>query len=325
MLRQTTNKVILSVALSLIALGSLSAQDFPSRAIVMVVPFTPGASTDVIMRLVGQKVSESTGQPFIVDNRSGGGGTVGAAFVKEAAPNGYTLFFGHAGTHAINPAMMSKLPYDPVKDFRPVTNFMSFASVLVVPKDSPAKSVADLVALAKSKPEGLTYASQGVGSGGHLLGEMFRSKGNINLLHVPYRGGAPAIQDTVAGRADLLFASYITAGPFIRDGRLRMLAFTSDQRSALLPDVPTMAEAGYPGVELDYWFGVFAPIGTPDAIVAKLNDEFRKAANLPAVVDAVRGQAAELVTGAPEVFAELVKSDGERLRKIIKDVGVKID
>ena len=151
---------------------------------------------------------------------------------REAAPNGYTLFFGHAGTHAINPAMMSKLPYDPVKDFRPVTNFMSFASVLVVPKDSPAKSVADLVALAKSKPEGLTYASQGVGSGGHLLGEMFRSKANINLLHVPYRGGAPAIQDTVAGRADLLFASYITAGPFIRDGRLRMLAFTSDQRSS---------------------------------------------------------------------------------------------
>lgn len=318
-------KTILSAAILVLASVSVRAEDFPSRPLVMVVPFTPGASTDVIMRLVGQKVSESTGQSFIVDNRSGGGGTVGAAYVKEAAPNGYTLFFGHAGTHAINPAMMSKLPYDPVKDFRPVTNFMSFASVLVVPKDSPAKSVADLVLLAKSRPDGLTYASQGVGSGGHLLGEMFRSKAKIKLLHVPYRGGAPAIQDTVAGRADLLFASYITAGPFIRDGRLRMLAFTSEHRSPLLPDVPTMAEAGYPGVELDYWFGIFAPIGTPDAIISRLNEEFRKAANVPSVVDAVRGQAAELVTGTPEVFAELVKSDGDRLRKIVKDVGAKID
>lgn len=208
---------------------------------------------------------------------------------------------------------------------RQSNNFMSFASVLVVPKDSPAKSVGDLVALAKSRPEGLTYASQGVGSGGHLLGEMSRSKANINLLHVPYRGGAPAIQDTVAGRADLLFASYITAGPFIRDGRLRMLAFTSDQRSRELPDVPTMAEAGYPGVELDYWFGIFAPIGTPDAIVNKLNDEFRKAASLPLVVEAVRSQAAELVTGSPEEFSELVKVDGERLRKIVNEVGAKTD
>jgi tripartite-type tricarboxylate transporter receptor subunit TctC len=320
-----TPGVVLSAAFPFLVMASLHAQEFPSRPIVMVVPFTPGASTDVIMRLVGQKVSESTGQPFVVDNRSGGGGTVGAALVKEAAPNGYTLFFGHAGTHAINPAMMSKLPYDPVKDFRPITNFMSFASVLVVPKDSPARSVADLVALAKSKPEGLTYASQGVGSGGHLLGEMFRSKANINLLHVPYRGGAPAIQDTVAGRADLLFASYITAGPFVRDGRLRMLAFTSDHRSSLLAGVPTMAEAGYPGVELDYWFGIFAPVATPDAIVLRLSEEFRKAAEQPAVVEAVRGQAAELVTGTPEAFAELVKSDGERLRRVIKEIGAKID
>jgi len=291
----------------------------------MVVPFTPGASTDVIMRLVGQKVSESTGQPFIVDNRPGGGGTVGAMLVKQAAPDGYTLLFGHAGTHAINPAMSTKLAYDPVTDFQPVTNLMSFASVLVVPTDSPVKNVAELVALANSKPDGLSYASQGVGSGGHLLGEMFRAKTVTKMVHGPYRGGAPAIVDTVAGRVDFLFASYITAAPFIREGRLRVLGFTSTRRSNQLPDVPTMAETGFQGVELDYWFGVFAPAGTPNTIVRKLNDEFLKAARTPEVTNAISGQAAELVTGTPEAFAELVKSEGGRLGKIIKEVGATME
>jgi tripartite-type tricarboxylate transporter receptor subunit TctC len=315
----------LTVGLLLFAAAPGFSQTFPSRPITVVVPFTPGASTDVIMRLVGQKVSESTGQPVIVDNRAGGGGTVGAMFVKQAAPDGYTLLFGHAGTHAINPAMMSKLAYDPIKDFQPITNLMSFASVLVVPKDSPANSVFELVALAKSKPDGLTYASQGVGSGGHLLGEMFRVKAGVKMVHVPYRGGAPAILDTVAGRTDLLFASYITAGPFIRDGRLRVLGFTSLHRSNQLPDVPTMSEAGFSGVELDYWFGIFAPAGTPDSIVRKLNEEFRKAARAPEVANAIGGQAAEVVTGTPEAFTDLVQTEGGRLGKIIMDVGITME
>ena len=315
----------LAVALVLLAVAPGFSETFPSRPITMVVPFTPGASTDVIMRLVGQKVSESTGQPFIVDNRPGGGGTIGAMFVKQAVPDGYTLLFGHAGTHAINPAMMIKLAYDPIKDFQPITNLMSFASVLVVPKDSPANSVAELVALAKSKPDGLAYASQGVGSGGHLLGEMFRVKAGVKMVHIPYRGGAPAILDTVAGRTDLLFASYITAGPFIRDGRLRVLAFTSSHRSSLLPDVPTMSEAGFSGVELDYWFGNLSPAGTPDAIVRKLNEEFLKAARTPEVANAIGGQAAEVVTGTPEAFTDLVQAEGQRLGKIIKDVGITLE
>lgn len=318
-------RIALVVGISLLALASGLAQTFPSRPIIMVVPYTSGASTDVIMRLVGQKVSESTGQPFIVDNRAGGGGTVGAMFVKQAAPDGHTLLFGHAGTHAINPAMMTNLAYDPIRDFRPITNLMSFASVLVVPKDSPANSVAELVALAKLKPDGLTYASQGVGSGGHLLGEMFRVRAGVKMVHIPYRGGAPAILDTVAGRTDLLFASYITAGPFIRDGRLRVLGFTSSHRSSLLPDVPTMSETGFSGVELDYWFGIFAPAGTPESIVRKLNGEFLKAAHTPEVANAIGGQAADVVTGPPEAFAHVVQTEGRRLGKIIKDIGITME
>lgn len=317
----------MALALSILLLANVPglAQTFPSRPITMVVPYTPGASTDVIMRLVGKKVSESVGQPFIVDNRAGGGGTAGAMFVKQAAPDGHTLLFGHAGTHAINPAMMTNLAYDPIRDFQPVTNLMSFASVLVVPKDSSANSVAELVALAKSKPDGLIYASQGIGSGGHVLGEMFRVRAGVKMVHVPYRGGAPAILDTVAGRTDLLFASYITAGPFIRDGRLRVLGLTSSHRSSQLPDVPTMSEAGFSGVELDYWFGIFAPAGTPEAIVRKLNGEFLNAAHAPEVVSAISGQGADVVAGTPEAFARMVQTEGGRLGKVIKDIGITME
>jgi tripartite-type tricarboxylate transporter receptor subunit TctC len=318
-------KTGLAAALLLLTLSPGLGQQFPSRPITMVVPFTPGASTDVIMRLVGQKVSESTGHPFIVDNRPGGGGTIGAMFVKQASADGYTLLFGHAGTHAINPAMSTKLGYEPLADFQPVIGLMTFASVLVVPKESPVNTVGELVALANTKPEGLTYASQGVGSGGHLLGEMFRARTATKMVHVPYRGGAPAIVDTVAGRVDFLFASYITAAPYISDGRLRVLGFTSTHRSTQLPDVPTMTEAGFPGVELDYWFGVFAPAATPNTIVRRLNEEFLKAARTPEVIKAISGQAAEIITGTPEEFGDLVRSEASRLGKIIKEVGATME
>jgi tripartite-type tricarboxylate transporter receptor subunit TctC len=297
----------------------LSAQDFPTRPISMIVPFAPGASTDIVMRLVGQKLSESVRQPFIVDNRSGGGGTTGGVAVKNAAPDGYTLLFGNAGTHAINPSMMKDFPYDPVRDFQPITNLISFASVLVVPTDSRAKTLADLVAMAKSKPDGLTYASQGVGSAGHLIAEMFRAKIGAKMVHIPYKGGAPATLDTIAGRVDFLFASYLTAGAYIRDGKLRALGFTASRRSIALPDIPTMAEAGVPDVVLEYWFGVFAPARTPSPIVRKLNEEFRKAAHHPDVTKIITSQAADVVTSSPEEFSALVKADGIRLGKIMND------
>ena len=318
-MKQNTG-IAVGLALGLLAVSTTNAQEFPSRPITMVVPYTPGASTDIVMRTIGQKVFESTGQPFIVDNRGGGGGTAAAMAVKQASPDGYTLLFGHAGTHAINPAL-SKLAYDPEQDFGPITSLMSFSSVLVVPSASPARSVADLIALGKSRQEWLSYASQGNGSGGHLLGEMFRAETQSKTVHVPYRGGAPAITDTVASRVDFLFASYITAGPFIRDGRLRALAVTSFQRSGLLPDVPTMKEVGYPGVELDYWFGVFAPKATPDTVIQVLNREFRLAMQSPQVITAISGQGAEVLVGSPDDLGNLVKAERERLGLLIRDIG----
>jgi tripartite-type tricarboxylate transporter receptor subunit TctC len=305
--------------------AATDAQTFPSRPITMVVPFSPGGLTDSVMRMVGQGVSESLGQPFVVENKPTGAGTVGAMAVKQAAPDGYTLFFGHTGTHAVNPAIMSKVPYDPVKDFQPITNLISSALILVVPADSPAKSVKELVELAKTKSGGLNYASQGIGTAGHVAGEMFRASTKADMTHVPYRGGAPAAVDTVAGRVDLLFSSYLTVNAMLKDNRLRVLAITSERRSPVLPDVPTMAEAGFPGVQLDGWYGVLAPAGTPDPVVRKLSAEFVKAVRSPQVSKYVADQATDVVASTPEEFAAVIAKDAVRLGSVMKAAGVKLD
>lgn len=298
---------------------------FPSRPITVVVPFPPGGSADPLMRVIGQKLSESLKQSIVIDNKGGGGGNIAAKVVKQSPPDGYTLFMANMSTHAVNVALYSDLGFDPIKDFAPITLLMSFPSILVVPADSPAKTVADLAALAKTKPGGLSYASQGVGSGGHLLGEMFRAKIGVPMVHVPYRGAAPAVQDLIGGRVDLLFASYISAGPSVEAGKLRILGLTSTKRAAALPNVPTMAEAGFPGVELDLWYGIMAPAGTPAPVVKLLHDEFVKAANSPEVQKLVVPQAAEVVTSTPEQFSALVAADITRLGNVVRDAGAKAE
>lgn len=301
------------------------AQSFPSKPITIVVPFPPGGVTDPVARMVGQKITESVGQPVLIDNRPGGGGLIGAEIVKRAAPDGYTLFFGHFGTHSVNPSLYSKLPYDPVRDFQPITMLISTLSLLVVPADSPAKSAAELVALAKTKPGGLNYASQGIGSGGHLLGEMFKAKTGAPLTHVPYRGSAPAIADMLAGRVDLFFDALITSGPYVRDGKFRALGISSKTRSKLFPDVPALAEAGFPDMELDAWFGMFAPAGTPQPVVRKLNEEFVRAMKSPDVYKRFTEQGLEVVTNTPEEFAALINADTVRLGKVVRDSGARAD
>ena len=216
-----TLKVIALTGTLIAAAAVAQAQTFPNRAITMVVPFAAGGLTDAVMRMVGQKVSENTGQPFVIENKPTGAGTVGALQVKQAPPDGYTLFFGHSGTHAVNPAIMSKVPYDAVKDFQPITNLITAPNLLVVPASSPARTVKELVELAKTKPGGLSYASQGIGTAGHVNGELFRHATQSNMTHVPYRGGAPAAVDTAAGRVDLLFTSYLTIRAMLEDGRVR--------------------------------------------------------------------------------------------------------
>jgi tripartite-type tricarboxylate transporter receptor subunit TctC len=316
---------MLAAALLATFAGISAAQTFPSRPITLVVPFPPGGVTDPVARFVGQKVSESVGQPVVVENKPGAGGLIGAETVKKAAADGYTLFMGHSGTHAVNPSLYSKLPYDPVKDFVPITLMISTAHILVVPAASPANSVSELVAMAKSRPAGLVYASQSVGAGGHLLGEMLKTRTGANLHHVPYKGSAPAIQDILAGRVDLFFDAPITSGPHVREGKLKLLAAASTKRLRWFPDTPTMAEAGYPGVELDFWFGLFAPTGTPQAALHKLHEEFVKALRNPEVVKRFTDQGLDVVTNTPEEFAALIAADTARLGKVVRDSGARAD
>jgi tripartite-type tricarboxylate transporter receptor subunit TctC len=313
--------VLLSLVLAPVA--ALAQADYPSRPITIVVPFPPGGSSDVVTRMVAQKLGENLKANVVIENRGGGGGVPAAITTKQAAPDGYTLFLANNGLFAIMPALTADIRFDPIKDFLPVTPLFSFPSVLVVPAGSPAKSAKDLVELAKKKPGGLNYASQGVGSGGHILGEMFRMKSGAPFTHVPYRGAGPAVQDLAAGNVDFLFSSYVSAIGQVQGGKLRVLAWTATKRSPAIPDTPTMAEAGYPGTELEIWQGIVAPLGTPPALVRKLNEEFVKAAKSPEIVSKVAAQAVEMYTTSPEDMSKLIASDVSRLGKVIRDAGIK--
>ena len=335
MLRRAAALAALVAATSL-AGGNLAAQLLSSRPITVIIPFTPGASSDLLQRLVAKKVTENTGQVLIVESRpggggqlphmsfAGGGGSIGAVAVKQAQPDGHTLFQANAGTHAANVALYPTLAYDPVKDFRPITLMWSFPQLLAVPADSPAKSVADLVALAKSKPGGLSFASQGTGAGGHLLGEMLKQRTGTPLVHVPYRGAGPAAVDLAAGRVDFFFVAYASVVSFLQAGKVRVLAVTSPKRLPAQPNVPTMAEAGFPGIQLDAWFGLVAPAGTPDAVIGKLHGAFSQAVRDPDIVKTMIDQGAEATpSNTPAEFAAFIASETERFGKIVRAVGVK--
>jgi tripartite-type tricarboxylate transporter receptor subunit TctC len=314
----------LACAVTLAPVLVRAQSDFPSRPITIVVPFPPGGSSDTVTRIVAAKLADNLKASIVIENRGGGGGVPAAIAMKQATPDGYTLFLANNGLFAIMPAMTADIRFDPVKDFQPVTNLFSFPSVLVVPAASPANSVKDLVGLARSKPGGLNYASQGVGSGGHVLGEMLRLASGAPFVHVPYRGAGPAVQDLAAGNVDLLFSSYVSAIGQVQAGKLKVLGWTAPKRSPALPDVPTMAEVGYPSVELEVWQGIMAPLGTPPALVKRLNEEFIKAAMAPEVVSKVAVQAVDITTNTPEQFGRLIASDVDRLGKVVRDAGIKV-
>lgn len=321
-------RVLVALSCTLIAwLATLpvafAQSDFPSRPITIVVPFPPGGSSDVVTRLVAHKMGENLKTNVLIDNRGGGGGVPAAVAFKQAPPDGYSLFLANNGVFAIMPALTPNIQFDPVKDYLPVTPLFAFPSVLVVPAGSPAQNAKDLVALAKTKSGGLNYGSQGVGSGGHILGEMFRLVSGVPMTHVPYRGAGPAVNDLVAGNIDFLFSSYVSAIGQVEAGKLRVLGWTATKRSSALPNVPTMAEAGFPGTELEIWQGIVAPRGTSPALVRRLNDEFIKAAQAPEVVSKVAAQAVDITTSSPEEFAKLLASDVDRLGKVIRDAGIK--
>jgi tripartite-type tricarboxylate transporter receptor subunit TctC len=310
---------------ALVAVSPASAELLSSRAITIVIPFTPGASSDTIQRIVARKVTENTGQTIVVESRPGGGGAVAAVAVKQALPDGHTLLQANAGTHAANAALYSTLTYDPIKDFKPITLQWSFPQLLSVPVDSPARSVTELVALAGSKRGGLSFGSQGTGAGGHLLGEMLKKRTGANMVHVPYRGAGPAAVDLAAGRIDFFFVAYSSILPFLQSGKVRALAVTSPRRLGIMPDLTTMREAGFAGIELDAWFGLVAPAGTPDAVIDKLNAAFVQAVRDPAVVKQINDQGAQPAGATPAEFAAFIASETERVGNVVRSIGVKAD
>lgn len=297
---------------------------FPAKPITVVVPFPPGGSTDRVTRLITQKLSEHTGQPAIVQNRPGAAGAIAAQAVLSQPADGYTVFVGHVGTHAIDPHLNAQVGFDANRDFRPVTSFFSFHSILVVPASLPANNVKELIALAKSRPGGLTFASQGTGTAGHFLGEMFQQVAGAPMVHVPMKGAAQAVTETVGGRIDVLFSSYLSAQAFLKEGRLKALAYAGPKRSAMLPDVPTLAELGIRDVEYDQWFGFFVPVKVPDAVVARLNAELVRAARSPEVTGSIGGQDAHIVTSTPEGMAQQIAADHRRYGEVVKRLGSQV-
>jgi len=313
------------VIASLAFLQGAAAQTYPSKPIRFIVPFTPGGSNDVLARTIGQKLNEAWGQPIVVDNRPGAAGNIGAELVAKASPDGYTFLVAANNILAINPSLYEKVPFDPVKSFVPVTLIGSVPIVLAVNPAVPASSVKELLALAKAKPDGLTYASSGGGSPQHLSAELFKSMAGVRILHVPYKGAAPAVTDLVAGQVQVLFGPINSLLPHVKSGKLRALGVASTKRLAYLPDLPTIAEAGVPGYESDIWIGLVAPAGTPKEIIDKTHREVTNILAQPDVREKLVAQGIETLKSTPEEFAALIQSDLARWGKVIKESGARAD
>lgn len=307
------------------AAAAAAAQSYPVKPIRLIVPFPPGGATDILGRAIGQKLGETLGQQIVIDNRPGASGSIGADLAAKAAPDGYTLLIGQATNLAINISLMGKLPFDPVKDFAPVTLVASTPNLLVVHPSLPVRSVKDLVALAKAKPGTINYASSGNGSPGHLAAELFKKAAGIDMVHIPYKGAAPALTDVVSGHASLYFTSPISAQSLVKAGRLRMVAVTSAKRSPSMPDVPTVAEAGFPDFDLASWWGMLAPAGVSRDILTRLHSETVKILNLPDVRQRLSSQGADVLSNTPEQFAAYIKSEIAKWGKLVKASGARID
>jgi tripartite-type tricarboxylate transporter receptor subunit TctC len=311
------------------ALGAVHASaapaEFPARPIRFIVPNAAGGSTDLVARTVAQKVGEGMGQQIVIDNRPGSGGIIGTELVAKAQPDGYTLLMGTIGNLAISPHLYRRLAYDPIRDFAPVTQLASAAYMLVVHPSVPAKSVAELVALAKSRPSQLNYASAGSGTGSHLSAELFRSVAGIAVVHVPYKGGTPAITDVIAGQVQMMLNGIPSSMPHLKAGRIRALAVTTAARSPAAPELPTMAEAGYPGAESTSWTGVLAPAGTPVRVVARLNSEFVRALRAPEASARLSADGAVPVGSSAAEFASYLRSELAKWGQVVKISGATVN
>ena len=314
--------VVISLAAALGCWGA-SAQDYPSRTIRIVVPFPPGGATDVVTRIVAQKLGDQMGRQVVTENRGGAGGIVGAETVAKSPPDGYTLVMGTTGTHAINASLYSKLSYDPLRDFAPVTRTALLPNMIVAHPSVPVKNVRELIALARRNPGELTYASSG--SALYLSGALFTSMAGIEMLHVPYKGGGQAMPALIGGEVALSFATVVSALPHVKAAKLRALAVTSAKRTPAAPEYATVAESGLPGYEAVAWYGVLAPAGTPAEIIIRLNREIARAVSLVDVRELLLAQGAEPVSDTPAAFAAIVRADIAKWGSLVRKVGAKAD
>ena len=301
------------------------AQDYPTKPIRWVVVSPPGSPPDLIGRMIGVKLTEAWGQPVVLDFRPGGGMVIGTEIAARAAPDGYTLLFGQVSSLAINPTLMKNIGYDPFRDFAPVTLLVTGAHLLVVNAGVPANTLKELVALAKAKPGSLTYASSGPGTSNHLGMELLKAKTGADMVHVPYKGSTGAVTDLLSGRIQLMMAVVPTVLPHVKSGKVRALAVSSAQRSALAPDVPTMAESGVPGVSYVVWFGMFAPAKTPKAIVARLNTQVTRILADPEIAKRLESQGMEPRASTPAALTQLMREDTARWKQVIETAKIRID
>jgi tripartite-type tricarboxylate transporter receptor subunit TctC len=317
--------LLLALAAGTLAPAPATAQAWPAKPVRMVVPFPPAGGTDVIARVIGPRLGEALGQQVLIDNRAGANGNVGTELVARAAPDGYTVLLNGGGTLAVNPSLYSRLPYDSVRDFAPVSMVALQPSVLVVHPSVPARSVSELITLARSRPGQLNYASSGSGSLAHLCAEVFKRMAKIDMLHVPYKGAGPSLADLLAGQVHLIFASSPSVMPHVRNGRLRALGVTTAKRVRATPDVPTIAEAGLPGFELTGWYGLLAPAGTPSPVVNRLNVDLVKTLNVADVQEKLVDQGLEVATSTPREFADFLKAEIAKYARVVREAGVKVD
>ena len=306
-------------------LSTGSGQAYPTKPVRFVIAFSPGGPSDILTRLVGTKLSEAMGQPFVFENRPGAGGNIAGEFVAKAPPDGYTLLMGNNSILATNASLYKKMNFDPVKELAPVALLASQPNILVVHPSLPVKSVKDLVALAKSRPGQLNYASSGSGAAAHLAAELFKSSTGVSMVHIPYRGAGPALADMLAGQCQVMFATALSVQPHIKSGRLRPLAVTTSRRSATFPDLPTVAETGVKGFEATTWHGVVVTAGTPQAVIDRLNAEINKILKMPDMRERLRNQGAEIIGGTPQQFAAYIQAEIPKWAKVIKDSGATAD
>jgi tripartite-type tricarboxylate transporter receptor subunit TctC len=321
------NRLIAGMVAGLVALsfaGLAAAQNYPNKAVTIVVPYPPGGTNDIVARLVGKKLSEQTGQPVIVENRAGASGTTGAASVARAPADGYTILLITTG-HTIHPALYKKLPYGLNTDLIPVTELSRGPMLVMVNPQLPVKNLQDLVALAKSKPGELNYGSAGNGSSTHLATELISSLAGVKMNHIPYKGSAPAMMDVIGGNSQVVLDLMFSSAPHVKSGKLKAIAITGAARSPIFPDVPTVAESGFPGFEATVWNGLMAPAGTPKEVVAKLNAELKKALADPGINEQLHAQGFVTSWSTPEQFGGLIKSEVSRWGKVAKAANIKMD